>query len=220
MQAISIYGIDCKYIPRNITNFDQFYLTDDQSNYTIAIPTDVYIQNNDFGPGQNLYTKFGLEIQDNFTASLSRRFFEEYIQPATGKSRPDEGDLLYFDLNKKCFIIRYVNNKEIFYEFGILPTYQLTCELFQYSDETFNTGIPEIDSIQKKSSLNVKDNALETENKQTITFESGMPITIEGFDLQNIDPVVDTDYIGQQTTGNTFIDTSQTNPLGGISSLE
>ena len=43
-EAIQIYGIDVIYVPRNLTNFDQLYLTDDQSTYTQAIRTTVYLQ--------------------------------------------------------------------------------------------------------------------------------------------------------------------------------
>lgn len=216
-EAISIYGIEVYYLPRNLINYDQLYETDDQSTYTRAIPIDVYLQSVDgFGPEQNIFTKFGLEIRDNITVSFSRRAFEEYIKPITNKPRPDEGDIIYFDMNKKCFQIKYVNNKEIFYELGKLPTYQMTCELFEYSDETFNTGIEEIDMIQNNLSLNILDNTIDTENNNVLTTESGAQILINKFNLQNIDPVVDDNYLNTET--GSFIDSSVFNPIGEITS--
>ena len=215
-EAIEIYGIDVIYIPRNLTNFDQLYVADDQSTYTTPIRTTVYLQSVDgFGPSQNIFTKFGLVINDNITVSFSRRTYESEVEPVTKKPRPDEGDLIYFDLNKKVFQIKYTNNKEIFYELGKLPAYQMTCELFQYSDETFNTGIPEIDDIQKQGSLNLLDNSLTIgPNNEILTTEEGGPVTIEKFNIQNIIPTDGNDTLTKQA--NTIIDNSEANAWGFV----
>jgi Virus neck protein len=219
-EAIYIYGIDVIYVPRNLTNFDQLYLTDDQSTYTQAIRTTVYLQSVDgFGPQQNVFTKFGLEIRDNITVCMSRRIFETEVQPFTKQPRPLEGDLIYFDLNKKVFQVKFTNNKEIFYELGKLPTYQLTCELFAYSDETFATGVPEIDDIQTQGSLNILDHTiLEDNSNNVLTTESGGQITVQGFDVQNIDPVAWNDEVPLHA--NNIIDNSEDNAFGFINTTE
>jgi hypothetical protein len=217
-QAIQIYGTDVIYVPRNLTNFDQLYLTDDQSTYDTPIRTTVYLQSVDgFGPQQNIFTKFGLEIRDNITVSISTRIFETEIQPITKQSRPMEGDLIYFDLNKKVFQIKYTNNKEIFYELGKLPTYQLTCELFAYSDETFDTGVPEIDAIQAQGSLNILDNSITTEDGSILTGENGGQITVHGFEVQNIDPAADNNEFANEDN---IIDESEGNAFGFINTTE
>lgn len=218
-EAIYIHGIDVIYVPRNLTNFDQLYLTDDQSTYTQAIRTTVYLQSVDgFGPQQNIFTKFGLEIRDNITVSMSTRIFETEVQPFTKQPRPEEGDLIYFDLNKKVFQIKYTNNKEIFYELGKLPTYQLTCELFAYSDETFSTGVPEIDNIQTQGSLNILDHSILQDNSNNIiTTEGGGQITVQGFDVQNVDPVANNDELAKQDN---IIDNSENNAFGFINTSE
>ena len=215
-EAIQIYGIDVIYVPRNLTNFDQLYLTDDQSTYSQAIRTTVYLQSVDgFGPQQNIFTKFGLEIRDNITVCMSTRIFETEIQPITKQERPMEGDLIYFDLNKKVFQCKFTNNKEIFYELGKLPTYQMTCELFAYSDETFNTGVPEIDSIQTQGSLNILDHSIIQDNSNNIiTTEGGGQITLPNFDVQNVDPVAWNDEVPK--FANNIIDESESNSFGFI----
>jgi hypothetical protein len=215
-----IYGIDVIYVPRNLTNFDQLYLADDQSTYSSAIRTTVFLQSVDgFGPQQNVFTKFGLEIRDNITVSMSTRIFETEVQPFTHQSRPQEGDLIYFDLNKKVFQVKFTNNKEIFYELGKLPAYQLTCELFAYSDETFNTGVPEIDDIQEQGSLNILDHSIvEDGSNNIITTEGGGQLTVQGFDVQNIDPVSMNDYVPSQA--NNIIDNSEQNSFGFINTTE
>lgn len=219
-ESIYIYGIDVIYVPRNLTNFDQLYLADDQSTYDKAIRTTVYLQSVDgFGPQQNVFTKFGLEIRDNITVCMSTRIFETEVQPTTKQPRPMEGDLIYFDLNKKVFQVKYTNNKEIFYELGKLPTYQMTCELFAYSDETFDTGVPEIDDIQTQGSLNILDNVIRQDGTNNIlTTENGGQITVPKFDVQNIDPVAYNDEIPKKSKN--IIDNSENNAFGFINTGE
>ena len=38
-----------------------------------------------------------------------------------------------------------------FYQLKNLPTYKLRCELFEYNDEDFDTGVVSIDDIEAKS---------------------------------------------------------------------
>jgi len=91
--------------------------------------------------------------------------------------------------------------------------------LFEYSDETFNTGIPEIDSIEENLSMNQIFRAVDDNSNNIITTENtNNIITIEKFDVHNIDPVDDNDDLFVE--GNTFIDFSETNILGQITTEE
>ena len=47
----------------------------------------------------------------------------------------------------------FVEHETPFYQNGALPTFDLTCELFTYSDEALDTGVDEIDVIEKKQSF-------------------------------------------------------------------
>lgn len=213
VQSIQIYGHEIYYIPRNITNFDKIYETDDQSTYTNAIQCPVYIENVDGFQGQkDIFTKFGLEIRDQITLTMARRTYERVLKPITNQPRPMEGDLIYFTLNKKTFQIKYTNNKEIFYPLGILPTYQMTLELFEYSDETFDTGIPEIDAIQKDSSLNILDYLITTEDGLIITDNNGNRITTDDYSEQNIDTITDDQELASENI--TLVDNTETNNFG------
>lgn len=213
VQSVQMYGVECYYIPRNLVNFDQLYLTDDQSSYTIPIQVPVYLENFDSFAGQrDIFVKFGLEIRDQVILSMAKKTFDRVIAPITGKSRPMEGDLIYFVLNKKVFQIKYTNNKEIFFPLGILPLFKMTLELFEYSDETFNTGIPEIDAIQELYSLDILDNVYTTENGKILTSENGNRITTEEYDMKNIDPVVDSPELNKEEVG--ILDFSEENAFG------
>jgi hypothetical protein len=216
VEAIQIYGQNVIYIPRNLGNFDQLYDTDDQSTYTTTIPVEMYTENIDGFQGQrDIYTKFSLEIRDSVTLSIARRTFELTIQPITNQPRPMEGDLVYFTVNKKCFQIKYVNNKEFFYPLGALPLYQLELNLFEYSDETFDTGIPEVDAIQKNFSLNVRDHAITLPDGTPLVDQANNLIVPPSFDEQNIIPSDDNGILRQSDTS--LIDWSTFNPIGAIS---
>ena len=67
---------------------------------------------------------------------------------ASLRTRPFEGDLVFFPFNKKLFQITFVEHETPFYPGGIRPQYQMVCDLLEYSNEIFNTGIQEIDSIE------------------------------------------------------------------------
>ena len=47
----------------------------------------------------------------------------------------------------------FVEHETPFYQVGALPTFDLTCELFTYSDEALDTGVDEIDVIEQKQSF-------------------------------------------------------------------
>ena len=188
IESIKIYGQDMLYIPRVINSFDPLYTEDDQSEYDHAIPIELYIKSVDGfeGDGQFL-SKFGLEIRDQVTLTVARRIFNEEIKSITDQEHPNEGDIIYFPLNKKLFQIKYVNYKPFFYQLGTLPTYDLVCEIFQYSSQKFNTGVADIDHIQTDFSLNVFDYGMLSEDGTTyITDEDGDIITSEQFLKQNI----------------------------------
>ena len=98
------------YIPRKLNNYDAVYGADDQSSYENAYPIEIYIKNVDGFQGDgNFMSKFGLEIRDRVVFSMAQRIFNEEIGTFTNQVRPNEGDLIYFPLNKKCFQIKYVN---------------------------------------------------------------------------------------------------------------
>jgi hypothetical protein len=147
----------------------------------------MYIKSVDgFSGDGNFLSKFGLEIRDQVIFSVAQRSFYNEIGMYNNQVRPNEGDLIYFPLNNKCFQVKFVNKFEMFYQLGALQTWELTCELFEYSGERMNTGIPEIDAMQKRLSLNELDYALKTEDGYYMTDENGDYITNENYSITNI----------------------------------
>jgi len=213
VEAISIYGQDMYYIPRVIANKDDLYTEDDSSRYEKAILVCMYIKSIDgFSGDGNFMSKFGLEIRDQVVFSVAQRTFNEEIQTITGQIRPNEGDLIYFPLNRKCFQIKFTNKFEMFYQLGALQTYEMTCELFEYSSEVFNTGIPEIDIMQTKFSENVLDWTILDEDGNYLMTEDSDYLVVETFEgassQANIDVIGDV-----QTESNGFVDFTEKDPF-------
>ena len=212
IEAIKIYGEDVYYIPRNINNLDKLYDTDDQSSYNHAILIEMYIKSVDgFAGDGNFMSKFGLEIRDQVVFSVAQRVFNEEVSAYTSNIRPNEGDLVYFPLNRKCFQVKFVNKFEMFYQLGGLQTWELTCELFEYSNEIFNTGIAEIDAIQVKFDTNIISWSVLTETGEALLTEDSNYIVSENYDLEVIDPTSENKTI--QDESNEFIDFSESDPF-------
>lgn len=164
IECIKQYGIDVIYIPRIHEKIDLLYGEDVLNKFNDYFDIEMYIKNVDEFEGQGeLFRKFGLDIKDQATLVVSRARFKEVaegfgpfdlesfkpLKDPTGHPRPREGDLIYFPLNNSLFEIKFVQDEEMFYPFGTLYTYELQVEKFVHSDEEFETGIEEIDSVEK-----------------------------------------------------------------------
>jgi hypothetical protein len=155
-ESIKINGINVYYIPRRFANLDSLFGEDSTSYFKDAIEIEMFMDNySGFSGEREVISKFGLEIRDTLSLVVSKkRFQKEAARFAVMTDRPVqisnpmEGDLIFHPFSKGLFEIKYVDNKEVFYQFGKLYTYKLECELFKYSYENLNTGISEIDSIQ------------------------------------------------------------------------
>lgn len=212
IESIKIYGEDMYYIPRKLNNYDDVYGADDQSSYEIAYPIEMYIKSvNGFSGDGNFLSKFGLEIRDQVIFSVAQRIFNQEVGEFTTQIRPNEGDLIYFPLNKKCFQIKYVNKFEMFYQLGALQTWEMTCELFEYSGETLNTGIPEIDILQKKFDTNIMHWELRDQDGNALTTEAGELLVLEHSSIDDLIPAAENDEI--QRESDLFVDFSAYDPF-------
>lgn len=212
IESIKIYGQDMYYIPRKLNNYDSVYGADDQSSYENAYPIEIYIKSVDgFGGDGTFMSKFGIEIRDQVIFSMAQRVFNEEVGTFTTQPRPNEGDLIYFPLNQKCFQIKFVNKFEMFYQLGALQTWEVTCELFEYSGEKMNTGIPEIDRLQSLFSINQYDWALKDQDGFPILDEEGNLIMMEGSSTD--DKILGADNDEIQKESDLFIDFTAYDPF-------
>lgn len=151
VEAIKIHGMEIYYLPRKMIHRDDFFGEAPYSRFSSFKMIEMYMDTTTAFEGGDTFTKFGFEIRDSVKFTVSRKRFKR----ETGMERPMEGDLLYLPLNKGLFEIKFVEHENPFYQLGKLLSFQLTCELFQYSEEKMNTGVPEIDVVEDINGYNI-----------------------------------------------------------------
>tara|TARA_R110000787_G_scaffold91300_4_gene192575 strand:+ start:460 stop:1206 length:747 start_codon:yes stop_codon:yes gene_type:complete len=220
IESIKIYGVNCYYMPRKLIAEDKLFGEDILSKFNTVNGSDVvnahivemYIKSVDGFEGEgDFLSKFNIEIRDEMVLTVARKRFEQEIplQNSTNTiGRPSEGDLIYFPLNNKIFEVKFVEHESVFYQMGSLQTYDLRCELFEYSHERLNTGIAAIDGIEDAYSADLSDRQILDEAGNNLIFESGEYIADD----------VQTDQAATNilfdTKSNDFLDFSEVNPFG------
>jgi hypothetical protein len=214
VESIKIYGQEVYYCPRITPDKDDVYGEDNISKFNSNYLVEMYIKNVEGFEGEaDILSRFNVEIRDQMTLTLARRVFENEIGNSTGDSRPLEGSLIYFPLNKKIFQIKFVEHESIFYQMGSLQVYDLVCELFEYSNERLNTGIAEIDNIQRDYSLGLETYGLETSNGLQLLNSGGFSLLRTGYDFSTQANDALEDNVEIQTEADGFLDFSETDPF-------
>ena len=152
VEALRMYGHNVFYLPREVIEEDSILNEDVQSKFGDSYQVEMYIENTDGFEGEgDLMSKFGLQIRDQATFIISLRTWERFVSLDDNLAtsfRPNEGDLIYFPLSGSMFEIKFVEHEDPFYQVGKLFVFKLKCELFEYSQEDFDTGIGDIDLIE------------------------------------------------------------------------
>lgn len=148
IESIRIYGVDTVYLTRSLENVDEILNETDLSVFNAAYEMEMYVKSVDGFAGEgDFLSKFGLTIRDQVTFTVAMRTFERYAtRKDPSKVRPNEGDLIFFPMNQKFFKIMHVEHESVFYQMGQLYTFDLQCELFEYSNERFETGREDVDT--------------------------------------------------------------------------
>ena len=153
IEALKIYGYDMYYLPRDIVNQNDLLNEDVSSRFNSAYMIEMYVDNIEGFDGQgDIFQKFGVEIRDNVTLTMSRRRWNQAIKRHDNEltsERPLEGDLVYVPFSRKLFQIMRVEHEQPFYQVTNLPTYKLYCELFEFAGDDFDTGVAVVDEIER-----------------------------------------------------------------------
>ena len=216
-EVIKQVGYDMYYLPRQTENLDMILGEDVSSYFDHFAIIEMYLENVDgFGGDGELMSKFGLELRETVTFTVSRTRWEECTREDMGlqlPNRPAEGDLLYFPMTKSFFEIRKVEHANPFYQLGKLYVYKLNCELYQYSHEVFFTGDTEIDVINDRSTDELKNLVLD-EYGYALLAENGDYILKDDYSLKAIEPLSDNEEL--YTRASAIIDFSVNNPFAEI----
>ena len=163
-ESIQIYGHDVHYIPRDTVNLDTFLGEDPLTAFTTTYPIEMYLKTLESFQGQSEFiSKFGLHIEDQATFIVSQRRFNSSVVDAVDSantviSRPREADLIYLEMtpnNRYLFEIKFVEDKERLFQLGKLYTYELRCELMNFTNEKVNTNVDEIDEVAQREAYTI-----------------------------------------------------------------
>jgi len=193
IESIKIYGHEVWYCPRTIDNEEKIFKEDELASFNNAYSIEMYIKNVEGFEGEgDFLSKFGLQIRDRITFTVARRTFADEV---TGGTRPKEGDMIFFPLTSKGYVVRFVEHEAIFYQMGSLQTFDIVCELFEFNQETFNTGVDIIDDTYNDLSFAMANNT------QVVT----------QFNISTIDKQAQNEEF--ETRGDNILDFTEINPF-------
>ena len=213
IESIKIYGMEVFYLPKSVQQYDKIYGEDLQASiFPKAYPIEMYIKNVEgFAGDGDFLSKFNIQIRDRITFTIARRIFADEIGADMGLARPREGDVIYFPLNHKLFQIKFVEHESIFYQMGALQVFDLVCELMEYTNEVFDTGVDEIDAFTQEESMSVESTYLGTEEGYSILLESGGQLMDETYYIEEYDTAAENDLIQRESAG--ILDFTEINPF-------
>ena len=146
-EQIKLFGTDIYYLPRTLlkeNTLDDLIYSKFEQQFQIEM-----ILQNVSGFGQSEFiSKFGLKVTDEIKFNVSSRRWREEGAAFNLDVRPIEGDLLFFPLTKDLYEIKFVQVEEVFFQFGQLPFYSITAEIYEMGNESIDTGIADIDLIE------------------------------------------------------------------------
>ena len=180
IEQLKIYGQDVFYIPRTLVKEDNLFGEDTLSKFGDAYLIEMYFENVEGYEGEKeIMSKFGLQMNEDVTFVVARRRFEQLVSHDSNlivKTRPNEGDLVYFPKVKKIFEITFVDHDDPFYQVHNVPAFKLKCKTFEYSSEDLDTGITEIDAIETDNSLDQLVYQITMEQSSSTTYNEGLEL--------------------------------------------
>ena len=233
LEGLKIYGHDVYYLPRTLVNQDLILGEDVASKFNAAYLCEMYMDTTEgFGGEQELISKFGLEIREDSTFTVSKRRWNDLVEdPATliKADRPNEGDLIYFPLMNSFFEIQFVEDQEPFFQLGNLPVYKLRVTRFEYSSERLDTGVSDIDAAEDKYSLDMLNHQMTLEAEEgSLLLENDSAsgesnyFLLESYEIQTQSPYADNIALDNEAGFDTasvsddILDFTERNPFGEV----
>tara|TARA_B100000686_G_scaffold353900_1_gene461402 strand:+ start:2047 stop:3714 length:1668 start_codon:yes stop_codon:yes gene_type:complete len=160
-EHLQMFGMDVYYIPRKQIVTDDVLGEVQSSKFNDNYLIEAYLNNYEgYAKGSDVMTKFGINLQNEITLTISRERYEDFIAPFQFNStsltaardgdidfgtRPKEGDLIWFPYGERLFEIKHVEHESPFFQLGKNYTYELQCELYQIQDDIIDTNVAGID---------------------------------------------------------------------------
>ena len=223
IEQLKIYGQDVFYIPRTLVKEDSLFGEDTLSKFGDAYLIEMYFENVEGYEGEKeIMSKFGLQMNEDVTFVVARRRFEQLVSHDSNlivKTRPNEGDLVYFPKVNKIFEISFVDHDDPFYQVHNVPAFKLKCKTFEYSSEDLDTGIAEIDAIEDDNSLDMLSHQFTLEDgtgslalENPIEGAATSYIILETYNVATIDENSQNDDF--ELADDNILDFIESNPFG------
>ena len=216
-EQIEIFGADFLYMPRTMMNLDRLLHESSKNAFEFAMPIPAYVKTfQGYQNGMEMLTKFGVRASDEVTLVISRSvwntqyapFVKSYYNAKAGRptsddlknlegetSRPKEGDLIYFPFDDGIFEIKYVMFDQPFFQLGRGYVYELMCEKFEFSGESFETGYEEIDQAKTQPDYYRMEFTLEGDGTGAFLSDERVKIT----DFTNLIDLTTENFDGLET---------------------
>ena len=136
VESMQIMGFDAFYLPiENPSDRDILYGEDPVKKFKSAFPLEMYLSGDvmDYQGQQEFFSKFGLEIKNVVTVSVSRR----------------TGELYEITFTEQAKDFHTLGRKQPYF-------YELRLEKFKYAQEILDTGVNDIDMIVNDSGYMIK----------------------------------------------------------------
>lgn len=179
-------GMDLFYIPRTESGagFDYLFGEDPENIFDKAVELEFWCENVNGGwDGADTIGRFALEMPDIATFQVSKtRFIEEIQKLYPDIVRPREGDLIVFKADPSepmdVFEITFAQKENPFYQIGKSNVFRVETERFNYSHETMQSEVPELDDEYVPNAEDYDDSTpLQNESDTFVNFDEDDPFS-------------------------------------------
>ena len=161
VENIKCTGIEVHFIPRTDESIDKIFKESYKTSFEASYKIEVFIKDAAWENGEgNLLTKFGFQQHDSVNMIMSRTRFSQL--KVVDRLRPTEGDLFFIGDEKipqgygsfanRIYEITSVENENPFWQVGKWMFYDISCRLFTFGYEKFNTGNIAVDTMPDSNS--------------------------------------------------------------------
>ena len=167
---------------------------------------------------------YNLVFEDGNNNEPSRQFLtgdaatEAWVQEGDDYlntlNRPREGDLIYFPMMDKIFEVMYVDDRPVHFQLGRMQSYDLRCELYEYSSEAIDTGDSTIDATEDQFSLNTLIYQFTLEDGSGIIKSEDGDSILQEFELATVAPAANNTFF--QFEADSVLDFSESNPFSEV----
>jgi len=108
----------------------------------------------------------------------------------------------------------YVDDRPVHFQLGRMQSYDLRCELYEYSSEAIDTGDSTIDAIEDNNSLNTLVYQFTLEDGSGILKSEDGDSILQEFKIEDTAPAANNAYF--QFEADSILDFSERNPFSEV----